>query len=328
MSFQRKVLQAALPALLIAGCSGDSQPFFPGDGGQLPAPATQLPITATNASAAAKEAYLTAVKSVQVADVALTVGSNITGGVTKPSKPSVKPGRLTELVLMAPFGPTVLTCTAGGTVSLSGDVASPTTLTVGDTVNLDYSACDSGFEVITGRVETTVSEYSENPENPETFRLVLDMLVINYQVTDITGVETTNGDAGVVIDLTDSPNTLGASVSGTSIVFDDGSSSTTLTNYSTSETFIIGGEALEFTVNTRGTVDTTLLEAPVTYSTPVDLRGLAFEFPSSGELLVTGDNSSVRVVALDSTNVRLDIDSNGDGEVDISVETTWTDIAT
>ena len=138
--------------------------------------------------------------------------------------------------------------------------------------------------------------------------------------------ETTNGDAGVIVDTLGAPTTLAASAAGSSTTFDDNNGSTTLTNYATRETFSLNGEVFEFDVDTRGTVDSTSLDSPVTYSTPVRLVGVAFQFPSSGELLVTGQNSSVRVVALDSTNVRLDIDSDGNGEVDVSVETTWTDI--
>ncbi len=328
MSFQRLIFKVVLPGLLVAGCSSDSSPFFPGEGvDQAPPPATQLPITATNARAAAKEAYLAAVKASRLADVGATIGGSVGGGLSKPTAPSLKAGGIPELVRMAPFGPTVIGCTLGGTITISGDLASPTTLSVGDIINLEYDICDTGVQRITGRVESTVDQYSEDPDNPELFQLGLDLRLINYQVTTGTDVETLNGDAGVVVDATGTPTTLASSVAGSSITFDDNSSSTTLTNYSDRQVFTINGAVIEFSVDTRGTVDSTDLTAAVTYSTPVLLTGIEFEFPSAGELLVVGDNSSVRVVALDSTNVRLEIDSDGDGEVDVSVETTWTDIS-
>ena len=46
--------------------------------------------------------------------------------------------------------------------------------------------------------------------------------------------------------------------------------------------------------------------------------------PYTGELLVTAaDNSSMRMVAVDEFNVRLDLDFNGDGVIDQSIPTTY-----
>jgi hypothetical protein len=61
----------------------------------------------------------------------------------------------------------------------------------------------------------------------------------------------------------------------------------------------------------------------VVYSTPVTFEGFDDGYPHIGELLVTGDDSSLRLVAVDEVNVRIDIDPDGDGTVDTSIETTW-----
>ena len=46
--------------------------------------------------------------------------------------------------------------------------------------------------------------------------------------------------------------------------------------------------------------------------------------PHSGELKITaGDGSTLTIVALDTENVRLDVDYDGDGSLDTSITTTW-----
>ncbi|SNS20405.1 hypothetical protein SAMN06265795_101504 [Noviherbaspirillum humi] len=49
--------------------------------------------------------------------------------------------------------------------------------------------------------------------------------------------------------------------------------------------------------------------------------------PSTGVMTVTAtDNTSVRLTAIDATSVKLDVDRNGDGVYDETINTTWTDI--
>lgn len=53
------------------------------------------------------------------------------------------------------------------------------------------------------------------------------------------------------------------------------------------------------------------------YETPVAFAGTADTFPSQGQLLLHGANgATARLTALDATNVRLDLDLDGDGAVD------------
>ena len=49
-------------------------------------------------------------------------------------------------------------------------------------------------------------------------------------------------------------------------------------------------------------------------------------YPQTGELLVTGASSSARLIALDAVNVRVEIDSDGDGTVDDVIDTTWAEL--
>ena len=51
------------------------------------------------------------------------------------------------------------------------------------------------------------------------------------------------------------------------------------------------------------------------------------DFPWSGEFLVVGaGGSSVRLVALNATNVRLDIDADGNGSAERSIDLLWSEL--
>ena len=39
-----------------------------------------------------------------------------------------------------------------------------------------------------------------------------------------------------------------------------------------------------------------------------------------------GNNSSARLTAIDNVNVRIDIDTNGDGAIDDTINTTWVEL--
>jgi hypothetical protein len=65
----------------------------------------------------------------------------------------------------------------------------------------------------------------------------------------------------------------------------------------------------------------------VTYSTPVVFTGFDNDYPDTGELLVEGDSSSARLIAMDNVNVRIEIDADGDGTIDDTIDTTWAELA-
>ena len=56
--------------------------------------------------------------------------------------------------------------------------------------------------------------------------------------------------------------------------------------------------------------------------------GEGLDYPSSGALLVVGQDSSARLTAVDNINVTIEIDSNGDGTIDATIETTWAALTT
>jgi hypothetical protein len=61
----------------------------------------------------------------------------------------------------------------------------------------------------------------------------------------------------------------------------------------------------------------------VSHATPVTFSGFVVDFPSQGEMRITGKNSSARIIALDNVNVRIEIFSNGSDTPDTIIDTTW-----
>ena len=316
-----------LPVLLVAaGCSSDSAPFFPEDGqAPIEGPPEQLQITASNAPLVAALVYQSAVRSTQGGAFAVEIGSGLGGGAAKPSGPGIALKGIPALVVQVPFGPLIVDCTSGS-IALSGDIADPTGLSAGDTIRLVHQACEEGGATVTGVVDAVVDEFTPVAGLPDNYLLGLLMELSDLQVTVGSSSETSNGDVAVLIDTTNAPASLSEEAAGNSMRFDGDNRSDTLRNYATNATYNFDGEVYLFSVITQGTVSSTAIEQPVTYTTPVALEGVEGDFPSSGELLTSGDASSVRIVAVDNINVRLDVDSNGDGEVDVSIETTWTDL--
>ena len=82
------------------------------------------------------------------------------------------------------------------------------------------------------------------------------------------------------------------------------------------------------TLSASGTINSTQLTGEIDYTSPVTFQGAGAAYPFAGQMLVTGANSgTVRLIALDEINVRIETDTNGDGALELSEVTTWDDIA-
>jgi hypothetical protein len=81
-----------------------------------------------------------------------------------------------------------------------------------------------------------------------------------------------------------------------------------------------------YTSSASGTLDSTQLAGIIRYSTPVIFSGFDSDYPSSGEFLVSGAGSSLRLIAIDNVNVTIELDTNGDGTVDETLQTTWVEL--
>jgi len=82
-----------------------------------------------------------------------------------------------------------------------------------------------------------------------------------------------------------------------------------------------------WSIAVEGTLTSSAFAGSATFETVKPFLSVDGSFPSMGELVIHGANgATIRVVALDGTFVRLEIDDDGDGVVDARVDATWAEL--
>lgn len=322
---KRSLAPILLSSLVLAACGGSSSGITP-PGGNPGAGA--LAINGSNGAKASNAAWQSSNRSADMVGVA---GSS--GVVSNPgdlNKVMVAPSSQTIVGLLAtvPFGPIPQPCLVSGMLTISGDLADPIsgTLTAGDVINVSADMCDDGAgEVLDGDMSMVVDAFSGDFLGG-LYNLTMSMTLTDLSATSATDTITSNGDATVTIDTTQAPFVL-ASVTGTSLTTDTNTSTETLTDFQTTQTVDGTMQTNPYTLASTGTLDTTELSGTIDYDTPVTFLGDDFGYPHTGELLVTGASSSARLIAVDADNVRIEIDSDGDGTIDETLNMTWDELA-
>ncbi len=324
-----------LPSLIIAffvsACGGGGGSAPPATVPPPPPPpaANELVIDAANAKPAVRVAYGATVESMGTGETVGGAGISMSPGddFSKPFVGPAMPGALTRVMQKDLNKPLIGLCLGGaGTETVTGNIAVLGTLTAGDTINIAYMDCDTGFgEVLNGRIETTVAVFSGDLISG-LFLLDTQVLLIDFEIATAADTITSNGDFSASIDTTGTPLVL-LSISGDMLTVVSMAGTDTLTDFSTSQT-VDATPPVPYTLSSSGTVNSTQLSGVISYTTPVTFQGVGDAYPFAGELLVTGDgNATIRLIALDATNVRIETDSNGDGVVDSTENTTWDDVA-
>jgi len=312
-----------LMTLIAAGCGGGS------DGGSGPVvnPPASLMITGSNGQAAVKSSYQAGMQSAGTAGFAGGAGLTATGGgnVAAPAPVSKSVG---GAIAQVPFGPETLPCDVSGSITISGDLSNPLTLSAGDRFSMQASNCDDGLgEVTNGALDFTIDVLSGD-FLAGLYDMTMSMDIMSFQVTTDADTVLSNGDSTVTLNTLMAPF-VSAAVSGSSLSTSSNASAETLTNYSAQQTVDTGVAPSPFTFDASGTLDSSQLDGVVDYETMVTFQGFDSGYPATGELLVTGaGNTSARLIAVDNVNVTIEIDSNGDGEVDEVINTTWVDLLT
>jgi hypothetical protein len=307
---------------IFSGCGG-------GSGGPAATPSGIAKIDATNAEAIAGAVVDGVFASGSFSDVLEGGGS---GGLLGKTDDQLSKATGSQFAGMpgffasVPIPGTTIECFVDGMVTVSGQLADPTTLSAGDRIMLQFSQCDDGAgQVVNGIYEIVINSISGDlPEG----LVDLDATVTfdGFEVLEVTEMTSLNGVFTLQLD-TSVPAMTSISVSGTSVSVSDNTHSATLSAFQTD--LARDGRVIPeaYTLVASGTLSSTLFEGTVNYSTPVSFLGAAGQYPYQGELLVAGaDGSSVRLVALDNMNVRLEIDP-GDGSGIVIQETIWGTIA-
>ncbi|HNP34272.1 MAG TPA: hypothetical protein PKK10_00355 [Woeseiaceae bacterium] len=308
--------------LTLSACGGGG-----GDGSTQKPVSSSFALTSANAVKAAGASWQAARTSEDYSDLAGVSGAVISkpGSSAKLAKSLPSPALLERLLAKTSVGPEVLPCEQGGSITISGELENPLTLTPGDLISVDANNCDNGVgDVIDGLLEMTINAFSGDYLSG-VYDLSMTLMLKSFQVTTGTDVKSSNGDVTVSLN-TMSATALVTGVSGNSLRLDANAESMTLVDFSSAQLLDVSMQPASYTLESSGTLDSTRLPGSVIYSTPVTFEGTGSSYPHAGEFLVTGEHSSARLVVIDSTSVRIDLDTDGDGVVDEMIETSWAEL--
>jgi hypothetical protein len=308
------LVAAGILTVVVAGCGGG------GGGGGTTDTGPTLAITIENGEAAAT-AVATGVMTM------FEISEGTVGPILEPTAGNVPVlqniGELHATLAQAPVQDTEI-CDVSGTISLSGNLADPNTLTAGDTVTLVFDNCDDGDGfVIDGRLALTVAAIQG-----DVFSDVF-LLTLNMELTDLTVTsegESSSGDGRLTytLDTLAYPAAL-TTLSGTELSVVAAGESVTLRNFDQTLEVNPGIVPTPYAADASGRLHSSVLGGSVDYGTIVTVRASGDDNPPYiGEILVSGaDSSEVRIVVVSEEVVRLEIDLEGDGVVDEFVDTTW-----
>ena len=310
-------------ALTIAACGGSGG----GGGAAAPNPSAALKIDSSNAMPVTRAAYSAASQSVGIGELFGSSGLVASDPGSVPKAAVDMATQAARSLKSIPVGPETQACAVSGTVTISGNIASPTTLTAGDNFAVDSDSCDDGTgQIVDGLLEFSVDAFSGDVV-AGLYDMRITLTLTDFQITTPEDVITSGGGASVSLNTLSAPS-VSASVNGTRLTTNTNSSSETMSNFASTQTLDAGISPSPFTMTASGTLDTTRLSGSISYSTPVTFEGFDTDYPESGEMLVTGDSSSARLIAGDNDQVTIEIDTDGNGTVDETIVTTWQELET
>ena len=217
-------------------------------------------------------------------------------------------------------------CPNGGTATITMTLADPNALTVGDQIAAEFDQCDEGDGyILDGQMNLTVNAV-EGDIMTDVFLLGLDVTMTSLSITE--GTETVVVDASITLtlDTLDFP-VIVQTVAGSELNLASGSETLTFTNFEHVFQVDIGTQPEAVLVTVNGRMDSAQLGGAIDYATTVAIQALGDSNPYIGEILISGDSSSVRIVIIDSSRVMLEVDINADGVIDEYIETTFSELS-
>ena len=217
-------------------------------------------------------------------------------------------------------------CSVSGTMAISGEIAGTETLAVGDVIQIDADMCDDGNgEVVDGVLQMTISDLAGDITTSE-FLLGINVVFTQFSVTESGEEAVLNGDIGITLDMR-MASVMEMTVSGNSFTISSMGITQSISNFSNIYTVNYSGSPITWIYDSKGTVISSEFVGTINYQTPVDFVGSGENRPHTGELLVTGaDNATLHLITLDSVNIDIDADYDGDGVIDETFNMTWAEL--
>ena len=335
-----------LPALVLAACGGGGGGGGGGGSSSNASTTTFTPtlaISSTNASSVAADGLDASTNA-----GAAQAGANLITGVQVDAGTPVMVPSLSEVALKlarmaAGKAPSLATgvavnetdaCTYGGTITITGNIASDTSVSAGDTISISASNCaevignSTSVTTLNGAMAITVTAgtISDSAVYPQNITMALTATSLSTSTLGV--VDVSDGDMTIALQQI-SATAANATISGNSLTntWTHGSvtRSVALKNYKIAQ----GTNGTTVRSDVTATVVTTNPRVgsnqvyTVTTPTPI-VRDLAIV--ASGSLKVTGASSSLLLTVTTPNNFTLQVDANGDGTYESSSTVTMADL--
>jgi hypothetical protein len=217
-------------------------------------------------------------------------------------------------------------CAVSGTVDVQIDSTDPMQLTINDTFVFEYTDCDDGTGVIlNGGMTITITTIGGDVASGN-FLLGMQIGFSAFAVTE--GGETASADGTINIEIdTSNPPVTRIAVSSSTLVTTSEGTEEVLTSFSVEITEDASTFPVAVTVETAFTLSSPRIGGEVTVTTSLVLLSMGEDYPFEGELRIAGAGNAVIVmIALDTNTVRLQIDIDGDGATDETIDLTWDEL--
>lgn len=220
----------------------------------------------------------------------------------------------------------VILCDSGNATLDINDVAPLNEISTGDSVSITFNGCvvDVGGLPLTlnGTLSFTADDVTGAQPSPYSMTFTADFDALTVVLAGATmvidgGFTLTVGSQDGITDT--------ATITGTSFsAFAQGNGQTfsgTITNFDVQRQFNQNTSTylFDFNATVAGSAG-----GPVTYETLTPFTGTNGGDPSDGSMLATGPlGGQITLVAISETNVTLLIDFDGDGDPELTINTTW-----
>jgi hypothetical protein len=310
-----------------------------GGGSETPSPATgsvgaPLAIDANNYVDVGKRAARAGASLAGASDAGTSAAGNAGLG-----KPRAAQGKATAVALdalhaitpaLAASGSRSLACPRGGSLNLAWNLRLTNGPSVDDTITIDHAACaDAEGGVTNGRTAVQFTRVGGgNFLDGATYDLTLRMTFTGYSSTHPTrGTDTVEGT--LTVQTQRLARDLGRDSASTPFL----TSSATVPAPSTSELLDFAAVVTHTPLTESATLDGTLnvreyaARSVIADTVEPFVRQRGEPYPARGQATFTGQSGSrVTMTALSTTQVRFDLDNNGDGLIDASTTVNWVDV--
>lgn len=230
-------------------------------------------------------------------------------------------GKDAPQTLAATIGPDSVECAASGSVTLSGTVAVPASLTAGDALVFEFIGCDDAEGIVLdGALSFEIVAFSGDIAMGM-ITLTVAMTLEHLQFVEDGAGASMHGELSFTVDTTNSPESFVA-VSSSTFTLYVGEKTSTLFDFIV--TIAIDPSLGTATLDSSATLVSPAFGGELGYVTTQPLVFAGQDGPASGQIVVTGaGGSTMSINILSADQVELEIDFDGNGTLDEVIVTSW-----